>query len=712
MKSKYKIVISLWIAVFCFFGPSTLVISFNKEEEEVSRRVKSLSSPVSRLVSQWQNIERDKSLSSYQKSDQKFDKLRAFLSDFVNHKIDVQTIQQELIALSKQQGVPEDIRKFLAFLINSPPENVQSLTTYINDIAKARNRSNTGLSSLEQEMLKAQGEPFSVYVNDVQRRETRMNNAYKVSTELDSSKSKLVALLKGGVPFLENYTNELWIRAQAVNYENVLYTIVKNNIKAGVIPFIALKSLRGPNFTWGFDKVTMRQYIGFHLGRSNIYGLAITEAENKPQTIQGDHNHPGFEEETVFLSDNVVITSGDKDKSTRAFTPDPKTKQIYNFGDMSFAPLDEEGKGIQHRLENPNKYPSVDFTLKGPLAQIIKGPSGPKGKMGITYPRRQNYNWGEIYTQIYRKNNGQIPTSIELDGDYIIFDANGNMKEENFMPIETEVVVVKNGKETPDMSFSSLDEKVQVIHIFPWPKNILDETEKWLSEENLKKIKAEVTLIDEHGNTATATVYGGDVIALNNGGENLEGFNKNLSGKIVSYRIRNISDDGLELMFMTLNKSQERYVCDLSSMGNFQWSTKYEKGKPEDGTYKKGEFRVERAGDSIEAEFKMSFMEDRDPWAPRPEWEKIETFATFRIANDATELEFKRADTYSIKLVMPGKHLLGFAYTQENLYFIVSDELYQEILTQIKDSVFYYPTNLPVSQFLTVEEARERGLWD
>jgi len=231
------------------------------------------------------------------------------------------------------------------------------------------------------------------------------------------------------------------------------------------------------------------------------------------------------------------------------FIADNKTRETYNFGDMSFAPV-VNGRGIEHQLNNPNGYPTIDFTLKGPLGQLTKVEGGQKGNMGIEDPGIRQESWGEVYSQVYRKNGGILYAAARIEDGELIF-RNGNIVEELPMSVRADISIVNPGQATEEIPFLPLDGNTQVIRIFPWPANIPEGTTQWLNEENINKIKAKITVIDEFGHEVVVTVKGGDVVVLNQTGSKLSGFEGTLSGDIIGYRIENQSEDNLELMFLT-----------------------------------------------------------------------------------------------------------------------------------------------------------------
>ena len=384
--------------------------------------------------------------------------------------------------------------------------------------------------------------------------------------EIDSiaKESKKIGM-GAGIKFLKDYVlnqdgSELQARAAAIAGENVLYAASQHGFKAAVVPFRALAYARGNNgdFTWCFDGVTMRQYIAFHLGRSTIYGLAITEAENKPAPPegvrpQGAHAHGNFQEETIFLSDNVTVVSGQGRGAD--FIPNLSTGQVYNFGDMSSVPV-VDGSGIQHQLSNLNGYSTVDFTLKGHIGQLIKTEEGGEADLGIQNPFVQKRGWGSIHSQIYRKNSGVLYAGVRMEGDELVFK-DGSIVEEIPTSVQANIYTVKTDQVTEQIPFSPLDGNTQVIRILPWPANLTAVFDtmagQWLSEDNIGRIRAKVTVIDEHGNEASTVVNGGDVVVLNQSGSELpEKFSGGLSGRIVGYRVENQSQDNLELMFLTM----------------------------------------------------------------------------------------------------------------------------------------------------------------
>ena len=477
--------------------------------------------------------------SPYQKSATEFKMLGAVLSDFLAGNISSDQIVQGLKKLSEEDKadrsfkVNQSLREFLAFLINSPPKRY-GLTKLFNSINENRN----SLEAQEEDMRQAQNGSFNEYVDAVSARAARLAAGRSLNGDVTATGENMESIRDiDSVRFFNNYISELGIRAKAISNENVLYTVAQNDLKAAVIPLKALNYARGGNgeFEWCFDHVTMRQYIAFHLGRSNIYGLSMTEAENKPNSVQGAHSHGNFEEETIFLSDGVEISSANS--------------QIYDFGDMSFAPV-VDGRGISHQLNNPNSYPTIDFTLKGPLGQLIKATGGEVGDLGIESSGVRTEAWGRVYSQVYRKNEGVLYAAARTEGGELIFRG-GNIVEELAMSVRADVSVVNSGKTTDQIPFLPLDGNTQVIRIFPWPANIPEGTTQWLSEENIAKIKAGVTVVDSEGNEATVVVGGGDVVVLNQSGSKLSGFEGVLNGDIVGYKIENQSEDNLELMFLT-----------------------------------------------------------------------------------------------------------------------------------------------------------------
>jgi len=260
---------------------------------------------ISGLSDRFDQIGESTTLTPYQKSAAKFKLFGAILADFISGERSADGIMQELADISEQGiVVNRDVKEFLAFLTNSPPLN--KIAELFNSIDGNR----ISLEAQEEAMRQAQSMSFNDYVNAVSERTARLDAGRKLSGEIASIKSIPDI---GSVRFFSNYISELKIRAKAISNENVLYAVAQNDLKVAVIPLEVLNYARGPNgeFEWCFDHVTMRQYIAFHLGRSNIYGLAMTEAENKPASVQGAHSHGNFEEETIFLSGNVQITSGE-----------------------------------------------------------------------------------------------------------------------------------------------------------------------------------------------------------------------------------------------------------------------------------------------------------------------------------------------------------------------------------------------------------------
>ncbi|MGE4356941.1 MAG: hypothetical protein AB7E08_00065 [Candidatus Omnitrophota bacterium] len=543
MKTRKK-----WISKFGFIGilcyfillPSLVVTPVVNPTSSLRRVRRAFELEfLAQVVQSWQRIEQARESYPGERSDRKFDLLAGVLDGYLGGKLTSDGIQSGL----QNGGVPQELSDFLIFLlVNSNNTNLKSLVQEIRGYRDG-NAQTIGLIKLQKQMLDAQNNAptFADYVTPQANhlRFERMQQAFPLSKDL-------LDLAKGnsGIPFISKYLYELYLRAYTVSDENVLYMVKDKNVQVAVIPFGALKFLRGGEMGFEYrDDGTMRQYIAFHTGRANFYGLAITEAENRPHKPQNAHNHGGFEEETIFLSDNVLIHSA--------------TTEKYNFGYKSLAPIDDQTKeGINHQLENPNDYPTADFTLKNPQGQLSKGTGGPKGIMERKEPVKDVRNWGEIYTQVYEKYHGWIPTAVELDaGGFVVFDAEGRIVEKDPLPLQAQIVVVKPGKTTETMPFIPLNDDTQVIRIFPWPKNMPEGTTQWLSEDNIAKIKGKVIIHYEGGGTVTLNFNGGDVIVLNNDGNTLPAgaeVSGDISGRITGYEIKNESEDNLELMFLTV----------------------------------------------------------------------------------------------------------------------------------------------------------------
>lgn len=221
-------------------------------------------------------------------------------------------------------------------------------------------------------------------------------------------------------------------------------------------------------------------------------------------------------------------------------------------------------KNTFHTLRNKSKTrPSIDFTVKDPVTQLIKTFSPPQEKLlesvevrGID---RKQIQGGEQYAMAYpARYCSKMLTDPETGEMYYHFDERGQPIPVMYAPVgvNLQLVTVNANEETEKFPFVPFYDDMQVIRIFPWPKVIPEDDRPgqirhaWVLDRDCYKIKAEVTVYDAQGNIIQKEiVQGGDIVILH----------KSL-GAGIKYSVRNISDDNYELVFFMLEPGWDTSV--------------------------------------------------------------------------------------------------------------------------------------------------------
>ncbi|MDP8264322.1 MAG: PEP/pyruvate-binding domain-containing protein [Candidatus Aceula lacicola] len=304
-----------------------------------------------------------------------------------------------------------------------------------------------------------------------------------------------------------------------------------------------------------------RQYYPLHKGRRFADGIGVTEAENGRGMQQRWHVHETTQEFTTSICDNTQVrwarevNAGEKTKmSTRdnkeievIVQGKDKNKEVIEIEDngkiikivvvaeklVAFANMIAMPKSTFHTLKNTRTdVPSIDFTVKDPVTQIMKTFSPPEevalGEPKILEPKKEENQWGTIYeheylspynTRLLINDFGQMAYELDEKGNPVpqMYD---------LAHMRLRIVEVKPGKTTDKFIFSSIyeDEQLQVVRIFPWPKQIpqdnpKDSSKNWILDRDHSQIKAKINVYDAAGQEIVdgkVDAQGGDFILIDN----------------------------------------------------------------------------------------------------------------------------------------------------------------------------------------------------
>jgi len=429
-------------------------------------------------------------------------------------------------------------------------------------------------------------------------RRNRIQCAFDVA-DPESPKSKLSTRLKSQTffkgTFLESYLTILGHRGIACGRESFFFLGEKEHCleekkRVFVVPFEQLKNPRVGNKE---NERWARQYYALHDLLYMSDGLAFTEAENGRGYQQKFHEHES-QEQTISLCDNTqlryahhelpertrtridareVTIMGEPERITKEFVDEGEDKDkeviepvrggkkyvIYD-KDVPFATMINMPKNTFHTLNNTSeKVPSIDFTIKDPITQLIKNyDPNPEGKLNepeVKSGKPERYQWGEIYKHDYgtynrlmSRDNGEMAYDVfndEVGPIPIMYDK---------IELTIKMVVVNPKNLTDEFPFSHLYDEMQPIRIFPWPANIPEDDKvensidpakhKWVLDRDFDKINAKFYVIYEDFYTVR-DVRGGDIILLNNKIQSCG------QKEIKSFIIKNTSEN-FKLMFFIL----------------------------------------------------------------------------------------------------------------------------------------------------------------
>jgi starch synthase len=440
-------------------------------------------------------------------------------------------------------------------------------------------------------------------------RSNRIQYAFDVA-DPESRSSKLSTRLKEQTffrgTFLENYLTILGHRGVRCGRESFFF--LKGNEEVPVIHFEQLKNPRvgnKENGRWA------RQYYAWHDLLYMSDGLAFTEAENGRGFQQTFHEHES-QEQTISLCNNTqlryahhklpdgiktrieakqIIIMGNPEQTTKEFVDEgeDKDKEVYTDTrtgkkyviydkDVPFAAIISMPEHTFHTLNNTSeKVPSIDFTIKDPITQLIKnyvassGLKEPKveGAKKKKNDKLESYQLGSIYQHSYGTYNKYMRTN-ETDGkNQMIYESKEDNEPKPAMydevDLDIEIVVVNPRRLAGEFNFSPLYDEMQLIRIFPWPANIPEDDKvensidadkhKWVLDRDFDKIKAKFYVIFKDGSSSEpVSVSGGDIVFLKAEIKSQGGQLKETK----SFIIKNESENNFKLMFFTLLKKVEK----------------------------------------------------------------------------------------------------------------------------------------------------------
>ena len=219
--------------------------------------------------------------------------------------------------------------------------------------------------------------------------------------------------------------------------------------------------------------------------------------------------------------------------------------------------------GFFHTLANGNRHrASPDFTFKDPYLQMFKltesdkiTPIGDEHKFVQGEARKET--WGEVHNIEYKDftamlakgNNGELLFKDYPNGKH-------NPISAGKMTVLFSTMAVRDGMETDPLTFQGLfqdseQNDVQIIRIMPWPRSI----PKGGSFRDVRvRLKADITVRFKDGSTRVYEgIEGGSQVVLNNKRDK----------EIESYKIKNDSEDGLDLIVVTAVKQGELSTEDV-----------------------------------------------------------------------------------------------------------------------------------------------------
>lgn len=335
--------------------------------------------------------------------------------------------------------------------------------------------------------------------------------------------------------FLGQFIRILGDRGIAQGRDSFLY-LSKNQLD--VVPFNQLKNPRVPLGTKGVlvedqhveKNRWARQYFSLHKKRRFSDGISVTEAENGRLGEQRWHKH-GSTEHTVSLCDHTQLVYGHvlalgEDSAGREIKRIEFEGQQYDIvidgkQNVPFGHMIKMPPNFFHTLRNmSSEKPSTDFTIKEPVTQLRKDfepPTvGSTGVVEILAPAKTDEKrWGCIRHHDY----GEYPTKLSLDESTgeMIYDFSGDEEIPHSIEtrnLEVSIIEVNPGATTDRFRHSSLYPDLQVVHIFPWPREIPND---WVLDRDHKDLQAVMAAYDSRSDEiGRINALGGDLILMDN----------------------------------------------------------------------------------------------------------------------------------------------------------------------------------------------------
>ncbi|MBD3269446.1 MAG: NUDIX domain-containing protein, partial [Candidatus Omnitrophica bacterium] len=499
--------------------------------------------------------------------------------------------------LSALADYPSDYLELIVFIVNNPDfiEDFDSLVSEVHklesdaeEIYRRSNEIGPDGEYLYTVDANQQGKTYRLRSEHIDRSFERTDPSYF----LDSPAKRVAAnqFIRGS--FLGIYREILFHRGIAQGRESFLF-LAREPLT--IIPFNQLKAPRVPPDTKGklVDTTTgagrekearrwARQYYALHKGRRFSDGIGVTEAENGRGMQQKWHKHDASQEFTTSLCDNTQIRWARRlgaDEETVIVTREGRDIEVIKEGedegkevievstpegDIKIVVAGEEyvpfghmiamSRNTFHTLRNTSAAkPSIDFTVKEPVTQVIKSFSPPQevplDEPQILNPEIEDFPWGKIYRHYYLNPYNRRLSIDPLTGEMIYtVDDQGC-----FVPVmydlaklRLSIVEVYPGH-TATLPFSPLyeDQKFQVVRVLPWPRSIPEDNAQipernWLLDRDHSKIKAKVKVHSQDGSLVCQDIAeGGDIVLLDNSEEE----------SISYYTLTNNSSENYSLVF-------------------------------------------------------------------------------------------------------------------------------------------------------------------